>query len=155
MPLHVFSVYMKANISISYGTIAETLARRGLRGDLTNTDKHLKGRCQVGGARPATGQWQWTQTGTQKVPSKSKKELYCEGDRALKQTAHRDCVISFSGDIQNLPGCFNLSHSWEAASAGELNQLISRSPFQPQHFSDSAIRNMQVMLFSNITVHLL
>lgn len=50
MPLHVFSVYMKANISISYGTIAETLARRGLRGDLTNTWKYIKDGSQVNAA---------------------------------------------------------------------------------------------------------
>lgn len=51
--------------------------------------------------------WQWAQTGTQEVPHERKEKLlYFDGDRALEQTAQRDCGVSFSGEIQNLPGCF-------------------------------------------------
>ena len=35
-----------------------------------------------------------------------KKNLYSVGDRALEQSAQRDCGISFSGDNQNPSRCF-------------------------------------------------
>ena len=34
------------------------------------------------------------------------KLFYCEGERVMEQAAQIDCRISFSGDIQNPPGCF-------------------------------------------------
>lgn len=34
-----------------------------------------------------------------------------EGYRALEQTAQSDCGVSFSGDIQNLPGCCSVQPS--------------------------------------------
>lgn len=59
------------------------------------------------GARPfsevPSDKGQWAQIGTKEIPYE---HLFSESNRALEQTAHSGCGVSFSKDVQNLPECF-------------------------------------------------
>jgi len=77
----------------------------------------------------------------QEVPSEHEEELLpSEGDGALEQAAQGGCGVSFSGDIQTLPGRGPVQPAvGDPASAGGLDQMIPRGPFQPLPCCDSVI----------------
>jgi len=61
-----------------------------------------------------------------------------EGDGALEQAAQGGCGVSFSGDIQNLPGQGPVQPALgDPASAWGMDWMTSRGPFQPLLFCDS------------------
>jgi len=64
--------------------------------------------------------------------------LPSEGDGALAQAAQGGCGVSFSGDIQDPPGQGPvLPAVGDPASAGGLDWMTHRGPFQPRTFCDS------------------
>ena len=65
---------------------------------------------------------QQAQTEEQELPPEHEKELHSEGDGALEQVAQRSCGVSFSGDIQDLPGQGPMQTTLaDPASAGGLD----------------------------------
>ena len=88
-------------------------------------------------------QWQdkgkWVQTEAEEVPPEHEKELlHFEGDGAVEQAAQGSCGVSFSGDIQDPPGQGPVQPAvGDPASAGGLNEMTHRGPFQPLTFYDS------------------
>ena len=82
---------------------------------------------------------QRAQTEAEEAPAEQEEELLpSEGDRALAQAAQGGCGVSFSGDIQDLPGQGPLQPTvGDPASAGGLGWVTHRGPFQPLPFCDS------------------
>ena len=63
-----------------------------------------------------------------------------EGDGALEQAAQGGCGVSFSGDIQDPPGQVPVQPAvGDPASAGGLDWMTHRGPFQPLPFCSSVI----------------
>jgi len=91
---------------------------------------------------------QQAQTEAQEVPPEHEEELlYFEGDGALAQVAQRGCGFSFSGDIQNLPGCGPVQLAvGDPALAGGLDYMTRRGPFQHLPFCDSVVSVLGVFL---------
>ena len=92
---------------------------------------------------PATGQG--AQTEAEEALSEHKEELLpSEGDGALAQAAQGGCGVSFSGDIPDPPGQGPVQPALgDPASAGGLDWVTHRGPFQPRPCCDSVIRGTE------------
>jgi len=75
----------------------------------------------------------------QDFPSEHEEELLpSEGDGALAQAAQGGCGVSFSGDIRDPPGQGPVQPTvGDPASAGGLDWVTHRGPFQARTFCDS------------------
>jgi len=84
---------------------------------------------------------QRAQTEAEEVPSEQEEELLpSEGDGALAQAAQGSCGFSLSGDVQILPGRGPVQPAvGDPASAGGLDWVTHRGPFQPLPFCDSVV----------------
>ena len=94
---------------------------------------------------------QWAQTEAQEVPSAHEEELLpSEGDRDLEWAAQGGGGVSFSGDIQDPPGRGPVQPAvGDPASAGGLDQMTHRGPFQPLPFCDS-VKKLKSTWFTSV-----
>ena len=84
---------------------------------------------------------QWAQTEAKEVPSEHEEELLpSEGDGALEQAAQGGCGVSFS--VQLAVG--------DPASAGGLDLMTHRGPFQPLLFCDSVLKQLEKLEFHSL-----
>ena len=98
---------------------------------------------------------QWAQTEAQEVPSEQEEELLpSEGDGALEQAAQGGCGFSFSGDSQDLPGQGPVQPALsDPASAGGLDLVTHRGPFQPLPFCDPVIaKNILKLVYDEMLI---
>ena len=74
----------------------------------------------------------------QRAQTEAEEELLpSEGDGALDQAAQGGCGVSLSGDIQTQPGRGPVQPALgDPASAGGLDWVIPRGPFQPLTFCE-------------------
>ena len=84
---------------------------------------------------------QRAQTEAEEAPAEDEEEhLPSEGDGALAQAAQGGCGVSFSGDIPDPPGQGPVQPALgDPASAGGVDWVTHRGPFQPLLFCDSVI----------------
>ena len=96
------------------------------------------GPCNTFTTTNTTQHQQWAQTEAQEVPPEHEEELlHSEDDGALEQAAQGGCGVSFSGDIQDPPGQGPVQPAvGDPASAGGLDWVTQRGPFQPRTFCD-------------------
>lgn len=86
------------------------LEKRQLRGDLTNEHKYLKARCQEDGIRLVSVMPSNRTTDRGHKLKHREFHLNMRKNFTLRAIEHWNrlpsgCEVSFSGDIQNLPGC--------------------------------------------------